>query len=129
MRMIYVAGPFSSPDNWVLANNVMHAKRVGFELCKMGAAVCVPHALGQDFWGTLTEEFWLEMTKHQLATSNAIMMIDGWEDSIGSRGELELARCLHFPVFYERDLMPKYGGGRGYLQRWISTGAGAERFY
>lgn len=126
MRQIYVAGPFSSDDNWELANHVMHAKRIGFELAKLGASICVPHALGQDFDRTLTYEFWIAMTQHQLATSNAIMMLDGWKDSNGSRGELELAVSLDFPIFFERDLHDACA--REALKKWIETGIGGERF-
>lgn len=101
--IIYIAGPYRGSNPWVVENNIRHAERAAFEVCKMGGVALCPHTMFRYFNGTLTDEFWIDATKQLLLVSQAALMCDGWKFSEGSRGELALAQTAGMPVLYESD--------------------------
>ena len=53
----------------------------------------------RNYPGTLPDEFWLEGTLELLRRCDAVFLIPGWEQSTGSRSELDEATRLGLPVF------------------------------
>ncbi len=99
MKIVYVAGKFRGPTAWDIAENVRIAERVGLEVARAGAMPLIPHANTALFHGQGTEQFWIEGTLELLRRCDAVLCCHNWKDSVGARGEVELARNLGLPVF------------------------------
>ncbi len=100
MKVIYIAGPFRAPNAWEVEKNVRRAEELAFEVDSLGGCIALcPHTNTRFFNGTLSDEFWLEGTKELLRRSDAVMFLDDWTRSSGSKAELVLARSLTMPCF------------------------------
>lgn len=112
MKVVYVAGPFRGATPWDVAENVRAAERVALEVAKCGAMPLCPHTNTAHFGGQLTGQFWIDGTMELLKRSDAIIMVNGWEESSGSQDERAWALSVSLPVFYQ-------SGGYAYLKKWI----------
>ena len=106
MRVIYVAGAYSSKTEWGLVENIRDAERVARRLWLEGWAVICPHKNTAHFGGLLDNpvadhNFWIEGDLEILKRCDAIYMTTGWESSKGSKKELELAKELGLEIFFE----------------------------
>lgn len=104
MKIIYVAGPYTSPEGeWGVRQNVKAAEEVALELWKMGFAVICPHKNTGGYGGILT---WQQIMAGDLAIverCDALVMLPGWEYSKGSCMERNLALETGRPVFYSEE--------------------------
>ena len=57
-----------------------------------------PHANTRFFDGQLTDAFWLAGTLELLRRCDAVMLVEGWERSSGTLGEIAVAERT-MPVF------------------------------
>ncbi|OHD26720.1 MAG: hypothetical protein A2Y38_22620 [Spirochaetes bacterium GWB1_59_5] len=100
MKLVYVAGPLFGPDDWAIRRNIHHAVSLGFAVAQLGCYPVIPHAnTGAWFMGTMTSEFWYAGTLALLGRCDAGILVPGWEDSKGTRAEIEEAKRLGIPVF------------------------------
>jgi nucleoside 2-deoxyribosyltransferase len=99
--IIYVAGPFRGKNAWEVEENIRRAERAGFSLAERGFMPLIPHCNTRFFNGTLTDEFWLEGTLELLKRCDAVFLVDGWSNSQGTQKEVEEAKKLGIPVYYE----------------------------
>ena len=98
MPRVYVAGPFRAKNAWEVHQNVEHAEAWGQALRVLGCNPLVPHAIGRVFDGTLTSEYWIRATLDWMRLCDAMILLAGWEQSQGSRGEREEAARLGMRV-------------------------------
>jgi len=103
MKVIYIAGKFSAPDQWQRARNIRAAENMAFGVACMGAMPLNPLANTGNFFGTLTEEFWYEGTLELLKRCDAMILVPGWEDSKGVREEIRYAHGANLPIFNRVD--------------------------
>jgi len=99
MKTVYIAGPFRGKTSWLVEENIRQAERVGLLVASMGAIPFIPHSMYRFFNGERTDDFWIAATLELLRRSDALVLIKGWKDSTGSRGENEEAKRLGKPVF------------------------------
>jgi hypothetical protein len=99
---IYIAGPMrGQPDHgkaaFALASGYLRAS---------GHEVFNPSELVQDFTtdsgrhAMATESQWLALN------ADAVVMLPGWELSLGSQAEWALARALGIPIYYDMQEVP-----------------------
>jgi hypothetical protein len=108
LKLIYVAGPFTAPTPDAVRDNIRRAAALGHEVRKLGAGAIVPHLIGapyihgasaanhEDSFGY---QWWIAETLEQMKRCDAVIMVDGWETSNGSRGERDAARARRQPCF------------------------------
>jgi hypothetical protein len=113
MKVIYCAGKFRGPNGWAVAENIRAAERLGFEVAQLGAAPLIPHANTASFDRTLDDKFWIDATLELLRRCDAIILVPGWEHSVGACGEKTEAERLGLPVFF----------AVGELREWLAGGA------
>ena len=107
MKTLYLAGPFRGLDAYAVYRNVQKAEAVMFEVIQAAlaqttpVAVVCPHSMSANFNGTFTDGYWLKATLELLDRSDAVLMLPGWQKSVGALGELERARLTGTPIFYE----------------------------
>ena len=108
-KLVYVAGPYRSKDQWGVAANIQIAERHSMYLIRQGYAVFTPHKNTAHYeyyedGETITWETWLEIDMCVLKRCDIIYMIPGWEKSRGSVAELEEAKRLGLEIIYGQEM-------------------------
>jgi hypothetical protein len=103
--MIYLASAYSHPDPAIREQRFREACRAAAALFRQGHVVFSPiahshplveHGLPADW------SFWQRYDREMLARCDevVVLMLEGWEDSVGVREEIRIARELGKPVRY-----------------------------
>lgn len=116
MRVIYVAGKYTAKtefnhmDKAGISKNIYIAELASWKLWKKGWAVITPHKNTSHFEryedDELSYEAWINGGLELLNRSDAIFMLNNWEDSPGSRKEFDFAKSKGKQIFYEKDGIP-----------------------
>jgi len=125
MKVVFICGPFRGKTAWDVEQNVRRAERVAWLVAREGAMPLCPHANTRFFNGTLTDEFWLAGTMALMCLCHAVVLVPGWQQSAGSRGEYAEAIDREMPVFVARDtiIWPSVPIPRwGYFHHWLHNG-------
>jgi hypothetical protein len=103
--MIYLACPYSHHDESVRDQRFLAACRATAELIREGHTVFAPVLIGHSLaneglpgdW-----EFWEPHDREQLEQASAVvvLMLPGWEESVGVQAEIEIARNLGLPIVF-----------------------------
>jgi len=99
MKLIYIAGPYRAKGEWQVVENIRRAEAIALEVWRLGAACICPHKNTAFFNGSLPDQVWLDGDLEIVRRCDAILCAPGWERSVGSLGEIALARQLGLPVF------------------------------
>jgi hypothetical protein len=99
MKLVYVAGPYRANGEWFIYENIRRAEAVALEVWKMGAACICPHKNTAFFNGACPDQVWLDGDLEMVRRCDAILCVPGWERSVGSLGEVALAKEIGIPVF------------------------------
>jgi len=89
----------------------------------LGATSLCPHTMYRHSHGTLTDEYWLEVTLDLLRCCNAIFLLKGWEQSEGSVGENVEAstQCLTILTKFHEDDKDCYNKVKDFIEWWKET--------
>jgi len=108
MKRVYVAGPYSADNVITVLDNIREGMRAGTMLLLKGFAPFVPW-LDFHFQLMLKEEETLFVEDYYnysiewLKVSDCMLVLKGWENSTGTRKEVELAKSLRIPIYYDLD--------------------------
>ena len=102
-KIVYIAGPYRADSEWEVKQNIDRAEAVALKYWRAGYAVFCPHKNSSFMGGSCPDETWLEGGLEILKRCDAIVMMSGWGNSRGSCKEIELARELNIPVFFNID--------------------------
>lgn len=124
MKIVYIAGRFRGDDAWAIRCHVHAAECAAREVARCGAMPLTPHSIGAHMHGTESADFWLEGTLELMRRSDIVLVLPGFERSVGSLGEIGEARYLRIPVILPLlgDLSPNYRQ----LIRWIGYNSKAS---
>lgn len=100
MKVAYISGPYRAPSIDGTYNNIHNARRIAREYWLKGYAVICPHMNTAMMDGRDTDEMFLDGDIEILKRCDAIVMIEGWENSIGARMELAAAERHGLEVIY-----------------------------
>lgn len=107
--LIYVAGPYRAATRDDIARNIDAARVVGISAAALGWFPVIPHAntahMELDLPG-LGDEFWLAGTLEMMERCDAVVLVPGWQNSAGTRGEIIRAEELGIPIFHTLDALP-----------------------
>ena len=105
MSIVYLACPYSHPDPEVRHARFLAANRAAARLMAEGLVVFSPlshgHAIAQTDVGLPTDyEFWRKSCHAfmRACSSVTVLMLPGWEESVGIADELKIAEALDLPV-------------------------------
>lgn len=101
MKVCYVAGPFRGKNAWEIHRNVLDAESVIPYLIRQGYAPICPHKMTENLQGLFPDKVYLDICLELLRRCDAIYMLQGWENSEGSREELAEAKRLGLEILYE----------------------------
>jgi hypothetical protein len=100
MKVVYLAGAFRGSTAWEVECNVRRAEEVGHAVLKAGAMPLIPHANTRFFHGECEDQFLVDGTLELMRRCDAVLRVPGWENSVGTRGELHEASRLRMPVLH-----------------------------
>jgi len=111
MKVIYVAGKYSGKGYSEIEDNIKRAEKASIKLFRKGWAVITPHKNTAHYEiyedETLTYEMWLAADMEMLKRSDAIFLLNGWQNSHGAVKEQQYALGNNMPVFYEDEGIPE----------------------
>ena len=104
-KKIFVSGRYRAKTESEKAGNIWHAVRVSVRLWELGWYAFCPHANTAHFdnYSKLPPEAYLEGDIAFLKCCEGIFMLEGWEQSVGARRELEVATEQNLEVYYEKE--------------------------
>lgn len=108
MLAVYIAGPYRAKSGWLVELNIRRAEMIAFQVIGAGAVPVCPHTMFRFFNGIKTDEFWINATLELLKRCDAILLLNEWEHSEGSRGERAYALDHNMPIFYQHDIVALY---------------------
>ena len=103
--MIYLASPFSHPDAGVRQQRFEAACRAAAALIRQGKTVFAPiaHSYGICAHGIPHDwQFWQRHDRRYLEVCDevVVLMLDGWQESVGIQAEVAIAREFGKPVTF-----------------------------
>ena len=114
--LIYVAGQYFPSTkmhgekagimHWQMHTNIEKARAVGAECVCRGWYPLIPHTNTAWMSGLQQHEWWYEATNEMLKVCDAIIMIEGWEESHGAQLEHDEAQRMGINVYYSVDEIP-----------------------
>jgi len=113
MKLIYIAGPFRASNSWEMEQNIRRAETLALEVWRSGAAALCPHANTRFYQGAAPDEVWLKGDLLMLSKCDALMLVEGWSISIGTRAEIAFAFDNGIPVFSEINWLKRWIAGEG----------------
>ena len=112
MVVVYIGGPYSAISQHHIELNIRAAEALALEVWKLGAVAICPHTMTRFYEGALPRETWLEGDLELLRRSDALLLVRGWEESAGTRAEVQAASRLKIPIFERLE----------WLNRWLKNG-------
>jgi hypothetical protein len=117
MKRVYVAGAYSSDNVLGVLDNIRKGIRASTEIMLANFAVFCPWL---DFQVNLTlregEYFSVALLKEQsmawLEVSDMMVVLPGWENSEGTKKEIEIAESLNIPVYSYEDFKRDFMGNK-----------------
>lgn len=91
MKIAFISGSYRHETINGVLMNILKARAVSLKYWKKGYAVICPHLNAALMDGEMPDDTWLEGDIEILKRCDVIVMIKGWEQSIGAKKELEVA--------------------------------------
>jgi hypothetical protein len=103
--MIYLASPYSSNDPAIRQERFEAVCRIAARLLRQGRTVYSPIAYGHAICAYGVPGDWRFWQRHDRPFLEAcdevvVLMLDGWQDSLGVQAEIALAREMGKPVSF-----------------------------
>ena len=110
MKKVYVAGAISAANLEKGINNIRKGILAGAELLKKGFAPYIPHLdyqinLVQD--ETIPVETYYKYDLEWLKCCDCMLVLPGYEKSIGVKAEIEFAKSLNIPIYFSMEELEK----------------------
>ena len=107
MKRIYVAGPYSADNVMDVLRNIRNGIDMSYEVFVRGYAPFCPWLDYQyvlmDLDGELTLDDFYQYSIAWLEVSDGMFVLPGYEKSKGTLLEIEHAKLLNIPIFYNID--------------------------
>ena len=97
--IVYIAGPYRALTPWATEQHIRNAEYLALAVWRKGAVAVCPHTMTRFYGGMLGDAEALLGTLALLERCDAVVMVDGWEASDGSRVERSRAHERGLPVF------------------------------
>ena len=105
MKLVYLASPYRSKDEWGLHQNIHHAHKAARQIWQISSLVCISPCSNTAFFGgdDIPDSVWLEGDIEILRRCDALFLNEGWENSSGCIDEKTFAEKIGLPVFTTLD--------------------------
>ena len=106
--LVYIAGRYRSSHNHSTKtqDNMEAARYTGKLALERGWYPVIPHLNTSQQDSRQSPEFFLSATLTLLARCDAVLLVQGWQDSEGSLGEVKLATQKGMLIYQTAEAMP-----------------------
>ena len=101
MKVTYVAGPYRAEHAWQIDLNIDKAKLFAMSIWSAGHVALCPHLNSPHFDGLASAEAFIEGTLELMRRCDAVFVLPSSEDSEGTQGEIQEAKRLGIPLFFD----------------------------
>ena len=98
-ELIYLAGPYRGSCAAEVKRNITIAEAHAMHLWHLGYPTICPHLNSAFFDGCTEDKIFLEGYLRILESCDAMVLLDGWEDSQGTLGEIFRANNSFIPIY------------------------------
>lgn len=108
LKLVYIAGPFRGPAPSDVDRNIERAEAAARFAVTRGVFPVTPHSIGARLQDVGSQEsFWLPGTLELMRRCDEVWVVPKFEQSKGTRNEIDEARRLGLRVVYltEEDLL------------------------
>lgn len=100
-QIAFICGPYRSSNGKTVLENIRYAERYAIKYWLKNYVVICPHLNTAFFDGILPDNVWLDGTLKILKRCDILVAIPGWENSDGSKREIECAKQNKIHIIYE----------------------------
>jgi len=105
IAQVYIAGPYRAKTPWDVEQNIRRAEAVAMIVAKHGAYPVCPHTNTRGWFESVQPGgFWLEATLELMRRCDAVVLVEGWTESVGAKAEWVEADKMKLPIFAECDV-------------------------
>ena len=97
--IVYISAPYSAGSRVQVVKNLYAAQLAVREVYLLGAMGIYTPIMTDHFNGDVPEAEMLERDLWLLARCDAVLLLEGWQESVGACKERQEARGLDLPVF------------------------------
>ena len=100
IKVVYIAGPYRSRlGARGVEQNIRRAEDLAYRVWTEGLVALCPHTNAKHFDGILPDEVFLKGDLELLKRCDAVLLVNGWRESAGTRAEITFAINQGIPVF------------------------------
>lgn len=115
-KCVYVAGAISAPSSGKFINNIRKGIQLSSKVFLNGLAPFCPFidfhynlVMDDEEIKSITTETFYNYSIEWLKKSDAVLLVSGWENSVGTQRELQTAKEMNIPVFHSlEELLAKF---------------------
>ena len=101
MKLCYIAGPYRAKTIYGIQQNIRAAEAVALKYWRKGFAVICPHKNTALFDGAMPDETWLAGAIEIMKRCDVIVVMQGYENSVGTKFEILEAAKLGMKVIFD----------------------------
>lgn len=98
--VVYIAGPYRAGNAWEIQRNIMAAKEAALSVLQGGWVAICPHANTANMDGAAPDDVFLAAGLELLRRSDAVLVVNDWSESQGTRREILEANRYGIPVYF-----------------------------
>ena len=115
MKLVYIAGPYRASDPWFIEQNIRKAEELCLAVWKRGhVGICV-HSMCRFMYNSAPDEVWIKGDLELLHRCDSMLLVEGWENSEGTLGEIEYCKEHGIPFYTD---LQECIGVMNTLDRW-----------
>jgi len=108
-KRVYVAGAYSADNVIDVLGNMRRGMQLSLKVLQAGYAPFVPwFDYHFSLLGEVTLQDYYDYSMAWLEVSDAVLVTPGWEESNGTKTEIERAEELGLPVYFSMEELLKY---------------------
>ena len=101
LKIAFISGPYRATNGKTVLENIRHAEKYAIKYWQLGYAVICPHLNTAFFDGLAEDHVWIDGDIEILKRCDVIVMIPGFDHSLGSVEELKIARDIGLEIIFE----------------------------
>lgn len=105
MKLIYIAGPYRAATANEIRTNIRAAESRAEDVIRAGHYPIVPHLCTAFMDGLATDQHFLDGTLEAMRRCDEVWLVEGWEQSHGTRLEIAEAWRLGKSVYDENSFI------------------------
>jgi len=105
MKIVFIAGSYSGKNKEIIEKNIRNAEKYQIALANAGVGFFCPHNHTEHFEekANAPEGFYRKLDRTILEKAcDMIVVVPGWENSEGTKLEIEFAKENNIPLFFPK---------------------------